>query len=57
LGAEMLSFIPYDNVIIVDMENTSPHFAASIKFKALELIEPDDVLIDGDLFLTKPEAL
>jgi hypothetical protein len=53
----MLSFIPYDNVIIVDMGNTSPHFAASIKFKALELTGPDDVLIDGDLFLTKPEAL
>jgi hypothetical protein len=51
-GAELLKFLPYDEVIIVDgMENNSTHFAAQIKFEALKRMELGDILIDGDLYL------
>ena len=55
-GAEILSGIPYDNVVI--MENTitdSSKFAASFKFLALERMPLGDALIDGDLYLYKDE--
>lgn len=57
-GAELLSHIPYDDVIIVDgLDNNSEHFAAQIKFIALQDCELGDAIIDGDLFVQKPEAL
>lgn len=53
-GAELLSVIPYDKVVIVDNYITDNwHFAASMKFVALEQMPLGDVLIDGDMFLTK----
>ena len=56
-GAELLSFIPYDKVHIVNgLENESKHFAAQIKFHALKDCELGDILIDGDLFIRKPKA-
>ena len=55
-GARFLSLIPYDNVVIVENTITdSTKFAASIKFIALEKMPLGDVLIDGDLYLWKPE--
>lgn len=57
-GAVLLSHIPYDDVIIIpNLENESMHFAAQLKFYALQHSDLDDVLIDGDLFLLKKEVL
>ena len=57
LGAELLSFIPYDEVVIVDVpKDLSVHFAAQIKFEALKRMRLDECLIDGDLFIRRPEA-
>lgn len=54
LGAEILKPIPYDKVHIVDNDITKNyHFAASIKFKALQNMPLDQILIDGDIFLEK----
>lgn len=51
-GAELLGYIPYDEVVIFDdLENENVNFAAQIKFKALEKMELDEILVDGDLFL------
>ena len=51
-GAELLSFIPYDEVIIINgLEGESIHCAAQLKFEALKLYQDGDVLIDGDLFI------
>jgi hypothetical protein len=56
-GAELLSFIPYDEVHIVDnMDEQSLHFAAQIKFYALEHSDLGDAIIDGDLFIRKEVA-
>lgn len=53
-GAELLSEIPYDKVVIVENDITDNwNFAASIKFVALQHMKLGDCLIDGDLFLTK----
>lgn len=57
-GARILSCIPYDEVHIIDkLDDESIHFAAQIKFEALKQCELGDVLIDGDLFLRKREAI
>ena len=55
-GIEMLNFIPYDEVIEVNLDNESVHFAAQIKFVALKQMTLDEVLIDGDLFMRKQAA-
>lgn len=56
-GAEILSFIPYDEVILIDtLDNASIHFAAQIKFEALRHMSLDEILIDGDLFMRFPDA-
>lgn len=57
IGAELLSFIPYDEVIIIEgLENENVHFAAQIKFEALKRMSLDEYLIDGDLFLQHKRA-
>lgn len=57
-GARLLSHIPYDDVYIIDgLDNESIHFAAQIKFEALKRCDLGDVIIDGDLFLRKKEAI
>lgn len=57
-GADILSHIPYDKVYIVDnLEDESIHFAAQLKFYALEHSNLGDVLIDGDLFLRNSNSL
>lgn len=54
LGAEILKPIPYDKVHIVENTITkNHHFAASIKFIALQNMSLDQILIDGDIFLEK----
>ena len=56
-GAELLSFIPYDEVIILDtLDNQNINFAAQTKFEALQKMNIDEILIDGDLFIRKAEA-
>ena len=56
-GADLLSFIPYDEVHIVDnMDDQSLHFAAQIKFYALQHSELGDAIIDGDLFIKKQKT-
>ena len=51
-GADMLGYIPYDEIVILDdLENENVNFAAQIKFKALERMTLDEILIDGDLFI------
>ena len=58
VGAELLSFLPYDEVHIVEnMNNNSIHFAAQIKFEALKRMELGDILIDGDLYLRTNEVI
>lgn len=57
IGAEIFAPIPYDNVII--LENTitdNYHFAASFKFMALQNMSLEQILIDGDIFLHKPQV-
>ena len=57
LGAEMLDFIHYDEVIILDnLDNECIHFAAQIKFEALKRMTLDECLIDGDMFLSKKDV-
>ena len=57
-GAELLSFIPYDQVIIINnLENESVHCAAQIKFEALKQYQDGDVIIDGDLFIQNSKSL
>ena len=57
-GARLLSCIPYDEVHIIDgLDEESIHFAAQIKFEALKRCDLGDVIIDGDLFLRKKEAI
>ena len=54
IGAELLSCIPYDDIILVpNLESESIHFAAQLKFYALQHSELGDCLIDGDLFIRK----
>lgn len=55
-GQELLNFIPYDEIHEIDIPDTEQkHFAAQVKFAALKQMEPQDVLIDGDIFIeTKP---
>ena len=52
-GAELLDFIPYDEVVIIDTNDidSSMHFAAKFKFEALKDMDLGDVLIDGDLII------
>ena len=58
VGAELLSFIDYDDVVILnDIDNFSEHFAAQLKFVALEQCDLGDAIIDGDLFIKKINAL
>lgn len=56
IGADILSNIPYDEVKIIDF-NSSIDFAAAIKFEAIKDMTPDDILIDGDLFLQNRKCL
>lgn len=53
MGKELLSFLPYDDIIVIDNFTVTHHFAASFKFYALKQCELEDILIDGDLFLEK----
>lgn len=56
-GYEILKVIPYDKVVIVENDITqSKHFAASIKFVALQKMDLEDILIDGDIFLERPKV-
>lgn len=57
-GVEILSPIPYDEVHIIDnLDEESIHFAAQLKFAALKNSNLGDVLIDGDLFLSKKDSI
>lgn len=57
IGAQLLSFIPYDEIVVLDIpKNWNVHFAAQIKFEALKRMSLDECLIDGDLFLRYPAA-
>lgn len=57
-GKDLLSFIPYDEIIIINgLENESIHCAAQLKFEALKKYKDGDVLIDGDLFIQNNESL
>lgn len=52
VGLELLNIIPYDNFIEIPIpENYNKHFAASIKFFALQKMDINDILIDGDAML------
>ena len=55
-GKELLSCIPYDEVIVLNNVETNPHFAASFKFYALQQCGLDNILIDGDVILTDRKA-
>jgi len=51
-GIELLSFIPYNNIVEIDIEDNEPmHFAAQPKFYAMKKMNLGDVLIDGDIFI------
>ena len=55
-GFEILKPLPYDNVVIVKIpEDEDIRFAAQIKFKALQLGNLDDFIIDGDILLQKED--
>lgn len=56
-GYEILKPVPYDKVIVLDNTITNnKHFAASIKFEALQRMALDEIIIDGDIFLEKPKV-
>lgn len=56
-GADFLGFIPYDEIIVLEnLDNESTDFAAQIKFAALKQMRLDEILIDGDLFITNEQA-
>lgn len=50
-GKELLSFLPYDEIIVLDNVVTSTHFAAAFKFYAMQQCDLNDVIIDGDIIL------
>lgn len=53
-GLEILEPLPYDNIVIVKISDDEDiKFAAQIKFKALQLGNFDDLIIDGDILLQK----
>lgn len=57
IGENILKIIPYDEIIVIDNTITQNyHFAASIKFEALQRMTLDQILIDGDIFLQKPKV-
>lgn len=57
-GANILKEIPYDKVVILDnLITDNYHFAASIKFAALQKMSLDECLIDGDIFFRKMKAI
>lgn len=56
-GADLLGFIPYDEIVILDnLDNENTDFAAQIKFTALKQMRLDEILIDGDLFIKNTQA-
>ena len=55
VGRELFSDIPYDNVYIIENRIDNHHFAASFKFEVLQRLNLDEILIDGDILLRKPE--
>lgn len=56
-GIELLNLIPYDSFVEIPIDdNFNKHFAASIKFYALQKMDIDDVLIDGDVMLELPNV-
>lgn len=55
-GFEIFKYIPYDEIIVFENNITNNyHFAASFKFMALNHMDLNTVLIDGDIFLKKSE--
>lgn len=53
-GLEILEPLPYDNIVIVKISDDEDiRFAAQIKFKALQLCNLEDFIIDGDILLQK----
>lgn len=51
-GIDLLSVIPYDDVIEISIpENEPMHFAAQPKFYAMKQMNIGDILIDGDIFI------
>jgi len=51
-AADMLSFLPYDDVLPLDVPAGTPsNFWAAGKFSAYAQMKPGDVHIDGDVFL------
>lgn len=56
-GAELLSFLHYDDVIIIDgIDDDSIGFAAQLKFYALKNCNNGEILIDGDILLHKDKV-
>lgn len=57
IGASILSILPYDKIVVLDNTITqNHHFAASFKFEALRRMPLDATLIDGDIFLHRPDV-
>lgn len=57
-GCELLSFLPYDNIYLLDIPKEFPvEFWAAGKFFALANMELGDIHIDGDVFLKNPELM
>lgn len=57
-GIELLSCIPYDKIIEINIPDSDPmHFAAQPKFHALRLMNSGDILIDGDIFIETQNIL
>lgn len=56
-GAELLSFLQYDDVIIIDgIDADNIAFGAQLKFHALKDCNNGEILIDGDIFLHKDKV-
>lgn len=54
-AAELLSFLPYDEVLPLDVPAGTPStFWAAGKFSAYMQMRPGDIHIDGDVFLQSP---
>ena len=52
-GEELLSDFPYDEIKVVDMEDTNPAMFAAIKYKALNLEPLGTIHLDFDILLSK----
>lgn len=56
-GKNLLGFLDYDDIIVIDDIDDDIDCAARYKFYALNNCNPGDILIDGDIFIENKECI